>query len=288
MNALKSLFISSYMMFLMAAIGYSGWMLYQGGSPAAWGGVMLTAAPLMAVISVLMMFKSVARTSAHFPFLNLLAFAGAGLAVWAWAAAGADPLAAGLALAGYSGFLAYAYWYSGFGRQPNPVIRVGAALPAFTVDNVNGARVRSSEWLGKPTVLMFYRGNWCPLCMAQVKELVARYQDLGAMGVRVVLISPPPQRNTVALAKKFGVDFDFMTDKGNAAARALGIDIRHGIPAGMQMLGYDSETVMPTVVITDQAGKVVWKHETDNYRVRPEPDVYLEVLRRQGVLAPGA
>jgi hypothetical protein len=48
---------------------------------------------------------------------------------------------------------------------------------------------------------------------------------------------------------------------------------------GMQVLGYDSETVLPTVIITAVGGRILWAHETDNYRVRPDPDVYLAVLR---------
>lgn len=283
-NFFKSLFISNYMMVSMAVIGYSGWMLAHEASVAAWSGVMLTTAPLMLVISYLMMFKTVARTSAGFPMLNVLGLAGIALAIWGWVSQGGEPLAPGLAIASWLGFLAYAYWYSSFGRTPSPKLRVGAALPSFTVTDVNGARVTSAKLTDRPAVLVFYRGNWCPLCMAQVKELAGRYQDLHALGVRVALISPQPHSNTVGLARKFSVDFDFLTDEGNAAARALGIDIAHGLPMGMQMMGYDSETVLPTVIITDGKGKVVWTHETDNYRIRPEPDVYLEVLRQHGVV----
>ena len=104
-----------------------------------------------------------------------------------------------------------------------------------------------------------------------------------ALGVRIALISPQPHNNTIELAKKFEVNFDFLTDEDNAAARILRIESENGIPMGMQMLGYNSETVLPTVIITDQTGKVIWTHETDNYRVRPEPDVFLEVLRRHGL-----
>jgi hypothetical protein len=50
-------------------------------------------------------------------------------------------------------------------------------------------------------------------------------------------------------------------------------------------LGYDSETVLPTVIITDAGGKVLWSHQTDNYRVRPEPSLYLQVLRENGLSA---
>ena len=124
--------------------------------------------------------------------------------------------------------------------------------------------------------------------MAQIKELAKRYREIAALGVRVALISPQPHSNTVGLAKKYGVQFDFLTDPGAAAARALGIAISHGVPMGVQMFGYESETVMPTVVITDQTGRVAWAHETDNYRIRPEPDTYIKVLRRRGLAAVSA
>lgn len=290
MNLLKSMFISNYMMLAMGIAGYAGWMLYQGEDPIVWGGVLLTTGPFIMVISWLMMFKNVARTSAHFPFLNFLSAVGAGLTVWVWSGHGIGAFipinnsAPVLALAGWVGFLLYAYWYSSFGRKPSVKLKVGSSLPAFTVKGADGKRVTSTQLTDKPAILIFFRGNWCPLCMAQIKELSNRYKDLSAYGVRVALISPQPHSNTEALAEKFGVKFDFLTDEGNAAARALGLDQAQGLPMGMQMMGYDSETVLPTVIITDQNGKVIWTHETDNYRIRPEPDVYLEVLRRQRIV----
>lgn len=289
MNLLKSIFISNYMMLVMTIAGYAGWMLYQGGSPIAWSGAMLTAGPLLMVITRLMLFKNVARTSAHFPFINFLAAVGVGLAVWAWYGQDASATAPALALAGWFGFLLYAYWFSTYGgRQPSAKLKIGSTLPGFTVRNADGATVTSAQLTDKPAILIFFRGNWCPLCMAQIKELASRYRDISALGVRVALISPQPHSNTEALAKKFGVEFDFITDEGNAAACALGIAHAHGLPMGMQMLGYDSETVLPTVIITGKDGKVIWTHETDNYRIRPEPGVYLEVLRRHKVIPEAA
>lgn len=285
MNLLKSIFISHYMTLVMAITGYAGWMLYQGENPVAWSGTMLTAGPLLTVITRLMLFKNVARTSAHFPFINFLAAIGVGLAFWAWYGQNAGVTAPALALSGWFGFLLYAYWFSTYGgRQPSAKLRIGSTLPAFTVRNASGATVSSAQLTDKPAILIFYRGNWCPLCMAQIKELASRYQDISALGVRVALIAPQPHSNTEALAKKFGVEFDFITDEGNAAARALGIEQANGLPMGMQMMGYDSETVLPTVIITDNNAKVIWTHETDNYRIRPEPDVYLDVLRRHGIV----
>ncbi|MAX87614.1 MULTISPECIES: hypothetical protein [Thalassolituus] len=36
---------------------------------------------------------------------------------------------------------------------------------------------------------------------------------------------------------------------------------------------------LPAFTLTDKQGTVVWTHETDNYRVRPEPETFLEVIR---------
>lgn len=286
MNLLKSMFISSYMMAIMGVAGFAGWMLYQGASQLAWGGVILTVVPILTVISYVMMFRNVARTSAHFPVLNLLGAIGVTLSMWAWYAHETSILAPAVASISWLGFLLYAYWFSTFdGRQPSMKLVVGTKLPHFTVLDVHDKPVTSEQLTDKPAILIFYRGNWCPFCSAQLKELMARYKEIDALGVRVVMIAPQPHSNTVGVSKIYDAKFDFLTDTGNAAARALGIENRNGLPMGMQMLGYDSDTVLPTVIITGKDGKIVWTHETDNYRIRPEPQIYLDVLRQHGVVA---
>ena len=43
------------------------------------------------------------------------------------------------------------------------------------------------------------------------------------------------------------------------------------------------DTVMPTVVVTNANGTILFSDQADNYRVRPEPDIFLAILRRAGV-----
>lgn len=285
MNLLKSFFISNYMMAIMGIAAYAGWMLYQGENEMAWSGVLLTVAPILMVISYVMMFKNVARTSAHFPLINLLGAIGVVLSMWFWYAHETPILAPAIASVSWFGFLLYAYWFSTYGdRQPSMKLVVGTKLPHFTVRNVEGNLVNSAQLTDKPAILIFYRGNWCPFCSAQIKELISRYKQLDALGVRVVFIAPQPHENTIGISKTYDAKFDFLTDEDNAAARALGIEHKDGLPMGMQVLGYESDTVMPTVIITGKDGKIVWTHETDNYRVRPEPDTFLQVLRQHGVV----
>lgn len=284
MNFVKSVFFSSYVIMLAGVTAYSALMMSRGAEQMAWLGVMLTVAPMLAVLSLVIAFKNRARTSEHFPVINLLGVVGVALTVLACTRSiiGAEPLV--LAAVSWVAFLFYAYWYSSYGgREPSVQLVVGENLPEFRVKNVKGEVISSSQFVGKPSILIFYRGNWCPFCMAQLKELAMRYEEISNLGVRVAMISPQPHTNTVQLAKKFriGLSFEFLTDEGQAAARSLGILNLHGTPMGLQALGYDSDTVMPTVIITDKHGKIVWTHETDNHRIRPEPELYLGVLRHK-------
>ena len=279
MNRIKSIFIGVYPMLVMGIAGYAGYQLYLTRAVLVWLPPLLTTLPFMLFLSRVMMFQNVARTSAKFPLLNLLAWCGVGLSAYATFAAAGPLLALWLTLAGALGFAVYSLWYSRLGRTPSNTVRVGQPFPALTFQDVKGAPYRTNQLKGSPAILFFYRGNWCPLCMAQIKEVAARYRELAKLGARVLLISPQPHDNSVALAKRFEVDFEFLTDTGGKAANQLGIEMKNGLPLGMGLLGYHTDTVFPTVIVLDQHGVVQWLDQTDNYRVRPEPDTFLPILR---------
>ena len=108
----------------------------------------------------------------------------------------------------------YVFWYSRFGRIAVAALSVGSKLPEFELQDTDGNSFRSADLLGAPAVIMFYRGNWCPLCMAQIKEIAARYQDMEAMGIHVALVSPQPDEHSRKLAAQYDVPFNVLIDTG--------------------------------------------------------------------------
>jgi peroxiredoxin len=114
------------------------------------------------------------------------------------------------------------------------------------------------------------------LCMAQVGEIADRWREIEALGAQVVLVSPQDEPHTRSLAARHDVAFRYLRDEGLAAARRLGIANPDGTPAGL--IGYESDTVLPTLVVTDGEGRVVYANQTDNYRVRPAVDTVLAAL----------
>lgn len=250
----------------------------------AWFGAAIASIPLPFVIGWLTL-RPVERTSENLPFLVAIAAIGVVVSIFEQfveGTAGWGPTS--VALISATLFAIYVFWFSRFGRVQNANLSVGSKLPEFTLADADGNNFSSGELIGSPAVLMFYRGNWCPLCMAQIRELAARYQDLEAMGINVVLISPQPDELSRKLAAAHDVPFRFLVDKDNKLARTLQLAVSNGVPIGLPG-GYAPDTVLPTLVVTNAAGTIIFSDQTDNYRVRPEPDIFLAILRRSGVVA---
>lgn len=272
-------------MISMILLGIALWQAFLGGHErTAWLGAAIAALPLPLLMMRLMLTR-VERTSDNLPLLLLLSCAGVMVAVWEQFLEGTTgwaPLSA--ALVSLLILLLYVFWYSRFGRLESALLSVGSKLPHFELMDSDGTQFDSGSLSGSPAVLLFYRGNWCPLCMAQIKEIANRYQELDDMGIKVVLISPQPDELSRKLAGSHNVPFRFLVDTDNKVAESLDIAVKHGVPVGMPG-GYAPDTVMPTLVVTNAAGTIVYSDQTDNYRVRPEPDTFLSILRRAGVVS---
>jgi len=279
LNLLKSIFISSFVPWLAFVTIYSFIQLARGTEPLlSWLGLALAAFAPLAFFVKAFLFKS-ARTPRHPVEYSILS--GAGLAMTMAMsyrygdAAGIMHIWAFITLLLW---LIYLRWYSVFKDRDSASLSVGSPLPLFQLETMDNHTVSSESFMAKPHLLLFYRGNWCPFCTAQVAELAEAYQRLEALGVTIVLISPQSIKKNLQLAAKFDVPMFFLRDRDNEAAKILGILHEWGTPMGMQVLGYDSDTVLPTVILTNAKGEIVFADQTDNYRVRPEPEVFEKLI----------
>lgn len=279
MHRLKSLFVSTYMTLLMAALGWAGVELWAAPQQLAWWGVVIASGVPM-LFFMRLFLAPVARTAANLNWIPLAGAVGTGLAFMTSGASLASAIAVtnGLLLS-----LLYIHWYSRFESRPKGLLAVGTPLPEVSLEDLDGRVLKTAELTEKTALWMFYRGNWCPLCMAQIREVAALYRRLHERGVEVYLISPQSQDHSRSLAQRFEAPMRFLTDRDNQVAAQLGFLAEGGLPLGMQVLGYDSDVPMPTVLITAPGGRIVYSDLTDNYRIRPEPAEFIAALDRAGL-----
>ena len=278
MDALKRYFPLPWMALLPLAFLHSLYAIFPPAlAPLAWvGSAIATLTPVVFMLGIMVSGKG--RVSPQFSWHWLPVAIGLLLIGTAHVLSPASvwPLAYGLILAA-GGMLAYDHWYSRLGRGQAAVAE-GDQFPTLPFLDANGEPVFSDDWQGQKTLVLFYRGNWCPLCVAQVKELAERYQAITDRGYRVVCISPQSQQQTAAIAERFSVPMQFLSDPQAQAADSLGIRHSVGVPAGMS--GYDTDTVFPSIFVLDEQGRIVKTFLNDNYRDRPDPDALLATLEQ--------
>jgi peroxiredoxin len=285
LNLLKSVFISVFITWLAVISMFAVMQLTRGSEPLlSWAGLALAALSPLTLFIKAYLAKS-PRTPRHPVEYSVLSALGLALTMAAsyryGDAAGSVHLWAGVTLLAW---LVYLRWYSVFGKRNALPLRVGVPLPEFRLESLDGHVISSEGFRAKPHLLLFYRGNWCPYCTAQIDELATAYRRLEDLGLTVILISPQPIRKNQALARRFDVPMVFLRDRHNEAATRLGILDRWGTPMGLQVLGYGSDTVLPTVILTDSRGQIIYCDQTDNYRVRPEPGTFEALMKEKGLL----
>jgi len=258
-------------------------MFWLSNFDPIWIGAFFATFPMPFFLMVLSQVFGLARTSKRLPLIQLISLASVVLVAYLlyvrdgqWTAA--EYAALGVTLFGALTMQWYVWIFSNYGRAKSPAIVRGQALPEFPLQRLDNSETTSASFVGEKTLIVFFRANWCPFCMNQLKEVRAQADRLASAGVMVKLISNQGIEHSKKLARDLRLPkhFEILQDNELRAAKRLGIQDIGGAPSGMP--GYPVDTVMATVIALDADGKVLFGDETDNYRIRPHPDTFLHVF----------
>ena len=171
-------------------------------------------------------------------------------------------------------------WLKNRGLRRMPaILRPGSLLPDFQACDEHGNPLRSATLRGTPVVMLFVRGNWCPFCSAQVRDLTGYYKDITDLGARLILVTPKPLETTRRVAGFFDVEFEFWLDSDLGIARKLGLLHVAGVPKSYDR-EYGRDTVWPTSLVVDADGIIRYTELSKLISDRPDPEVLLEKLRK--------
>ncbi|MFT4526848.1 MAG: peroxiredoxin [Bacteroidia bacterium] len=278
MNSLKQFFISAYVTYCVVVTGFGVMSLSNGGDFSIWLAVSVATA-LPVIYFAWLYLSSVPRTSPGLVGVTGGIFMVTMYSVYTSYNSGvASPLPL-LALFSLVGWATYVGWYSHLGDRNEAKLKVGKKLPKMELENYAGDKVSSEDWKEESSLILFYRGNWCPICTAQVQELIEYEDRFEGLGVKMRFVSPQSHKKSESFAKRTGMKADFLVDPKNSVAEKLGILHKGGLPFGFQVLGYDSDVPKPTIIITDSAGKIKFLDLTENYRLRPTPGDLLTAIQ---------
>jgi len=115
------------------------------------------------------------------------------------------------------------------------ILPAGSEAPEFELADSNGKPVRSADLLTQsPLVVLFFRGRWCPFCVATLETWQRLLPELRRHRASLVAISPQTIKQNNLMADQHRVTFPLLNDSGNKVAKQFGVAYR--LPQDLQEL----------------------------------------------------
>ena len=155
-----------------------------------------------------------------------------------------------------------------------------STAPVFEAKDQNGKTVSSKALLKKgPVVVVFYRGQWCPYCNKQLKQLEDSIKLITAKGATVIAITPEKPENVLKTIKKTKATFPILYDDALKIAKGFNVNFAVDEKTIEKYKGYgiDFEKAngtnganlpVPAVYIIGKNGKITYKYFDSNYSKR--------------------
>jgi peroxiredoxin len=137
----------------------------------------------------------------------------------------------------------------------------------------------------KPSIVIFYRGGWCPYCNRQMQGLIEVEQRIRDLGYQISAISPDTPQRLQAQRTGSGFEVIRLADNTLQAISALGLgyflsddvadDYRDKLGANLTTLQGTNKVVLsvPAAYVFDTSGLVQFQYVNPNFRVRVSPQL---------------
>ena len=100
--------------------------------------------------------------------------------------------------------------------------KLGERAPDFELEGTDG-RFRLSDHRNRKVILLFYPGDFTPVCTKQFCSYADRWEDVGALDAVVVGISAQPVARHHEFKSMHGIPVNLLADVDKDVAKAYGV-----------------------------------------------------------------
>lgn len=170
-------------------------------------------------------------------------------------------------------------------------LKVGDEIPDVTLRTEENKEVSLRKLVSeKPTVLIFYRGGWCPFCNRHLQSLAGIEDDLNKAGAQLLAISMDQPGKLKETPDRDKLHYRLLSDSDAAAAKAFGIAFKvddatvekyKGFGINLDAASGNDHHILPhpAVFIANTNGVIRFAHVNPDYKVRLEPQKILEAAK---------
>lgn len=165
-----------------------------------------------------------------------------------------------------------------FARAATPPPAVGDSAPDYTWTALDGDKVTLSKQIAKRQVVLIvlrgFPGYQCPICTAQVGELIGKADTFKTLKTQIILVYPGPADGLKAHAS------EFVQGKGIPSNFTFVLDPDYGF-LNRYNLRWNAphETSYPSTFVIDNKGKIVFAKISHSHGGRAKSAEILAALK---------
>ncbi len=164
-------------------------------------------------------------------------------------------------------------------------------VPPISAYDIDGAHVSSQDILsGQRSLVIFYRGGWCPYCNNYIQQVKRRYDDFKLYGIKVLFISVDAPDSSQTTVNKHDLPFEVLSDPElnwhrffNVTKSLSDNEVRQLKYFGMnveQSSGQKHHVIAhPGIFAIDADMTIRYAYADEDYKVRPSPDQLLNIAK---------
>jgi peroxiredoxin len=163
---------------------------------------------------------------------------------------------------------------------------IGESLPDATLQDLDGQPIQLSAVLSRqPTVLVVYRGGWCPYCKQHLAALAKAEAEILALGYQIVAISPDDYQNLKPTIADNEVHYQLYADPDAQLIQAMGIAFAtpedYVKYIAKKSKGEVSTALpVPTLMVLNKKSEILFEYINPTYSTRISPELLLAVLQQ--------
>ncbi len=158
---------------------------------------------------------------------------------------------------------------------------IGEKIPKQDLVSVDDKLISTTEIFNKKTVLIVYRGGWCPYCNSQLMEMQEIESQIIALGYQIVAVSPDSPKFLKQTTTEDQLNYQLFSDSDGKFSEALGIAFKREKPK----LDKYSEgknpgfLPVPSVYVLNENREIEFLYINPDYSKRLKGDLLLAVLK---------
>lgn len=169
-------------------------------------------------------------------------------------------------------------------EEVSPLL-IGEKVPGSNIKSIEG-EIQNLLDLVKPkkTVLLFYRGGWCPYCNAHLSAVGELNQDIQNLNYQVIAVSPDSPEKLKESLEKQKLDYLLYSDSDASLIKAMGLAFRSPDTYGSLIETFSGGSnpgilPVPALFIVDIDGTILFEYISPDYKNRIESPLLLEILK---------